>query len=69
MIAPPLVIWLSVTWGWQVAFIVTGLLAVGVAVLWLLLYRDPEHHHRLSDEERAYIVGGQEHASRCRSRP
>jgi Major Facilitator Superfamily len=32
-------------------------MAVGVAFLWFLLYRNPEHHHRLSDEERAYIVG------------
>ena len=44
MIAPPLVVWLSLTWGWQVAFIVTGLMAVGVSILWLLLYRDPEKH-------------------------
>ena len=27
-------IWLALTWGWQVAFMVTGLMAVGVAVLW-----------------------------------
>src|SRR3954452_12017204 len=44
MIAPPFVVWLSLTWGWQLAFIVTGLMAVGVAVLWGLLYRDPEKH-------------------------
>jgi MFS family permease len=31
MITPPLVVWLSVTWSWQAAFIVTGLMAVGVA--------------------------------------
>ncbi len=57
MIAPPLVVWLSLTWSWQIAFIVTGLMAVGVSVLWALLYRDPEKHHRLSEEERTYIVG------------
>ena len=57
MIAPPLVVWLSLTWSWQVAFMVTGLMAVAVSVLWLLLYRDPEKHHRLSEEERAYIIG------------
>ncbi len=57
MIAPPLVIWLALTWSWQIAFMITGLMAVGVAFLWFLLYRNPEHHHRLSDEERAYIVG------------
>ena len=42
MIAPPLVIWLSLTWGWQAAFMTTGLMAVGMAFVWLLLYRDPE---------------------------
>src|SRR4051812_13708368 len=57
MIAPPFVVWLSLTWGWQVAFIVTGSMAVCLSILWLLLYRDPEEHPRLSDEERAYIVG------------
>lgn len=35
MIAPPLVIWLSVTWSWQVAFVVTGMLGVGLSMLWL----------------------------------
>src|SRR3954466_14842125 len=59
MIAPPLVVWLSLTWGWQVAFMVTGGMAVGVAFLWVLLYRNPEHHLRLSEEERSYIVGDQ----------
>src|SRR3982751_4333246 len=60
MIAPPLVVWLSVTWDWRVAFLVTGLLGVGMSVLWFLLYRNPENHARLSEEERAYIQGGQE---------
>ena len=32
-------------------------MAVCLSILWLLLYRDPEKHPRLSDEERAYIVG------------
>src|SRR3954469_3009836 len=27
MIAPPLVVWLSLTWSWQIAFIVTGSMA------------------------------------------
>ena len=59
LIAPPFVVWLALTWSWQVAFLVTGLMAVGFAVLWVLLYRNPEHHPRLGDEERAYIVGDQ----------
>src|SRR3954447_16391401 len=59
MVAPPLVIWLSVAYDWRVAFLVTGLLGVGMSGLWFLLYRNPENHARLSDEERTYILGGQ----------
>ncbi|HYG88802.1 MAG TPA: MFS transporter [Azospirillum sp.] len=62
MITPPLVIWISVTWSWQVAFVITGLLGVLLSVLWMLLYRNPENHPRLTPEEHAYILDGQEHA-------
>ncbi len=61
MVAPPLVIWLSVSYGWQVAFIVTGLLGIGMSLLWVSLYRNPENHPRLTKEEHAYILDGQEH--------
>ncbi len=57
MITPPLVVWLSLTWGWQAAFVATGLLAVGVACLWGVLYRNPEDARHLSPEERTYIMG------------
>ncbi len=59
-ITPPLVIWLSLIWGWQAAFLVSGAMAVGYAVLWLFLYRNPEQHHRLSEKERSYILAGQD---------
>lgn len=59
MIAPPLVIWISVTWSWQVAFVATGLLGVALSFLWITLYRNPENHPRLSPEEHAYILDGQ----------
>ncbi|AWB19989.1 MFS transporter [Methylobacterium currus] len=55
MIAPPLVVWLSLTWSWQVAFLVTGLMSVGVAALWWLVYRDPQDHPGLSEAERTHI--------------
>jgi ACS family hexuronate transporter-like MFS transporter len=57
-LTPPLVIWISVTWGWQWAFIITGLLGVALSIAWYLLYRNPENHPRLSDEERLYIADG-----------
>ncbi|PWC53513.1 MFS transporter [Azospirillum sp. TSO22-1] len=62
MITPPLVIWISVTWSWQIAFLITGVLGVMLSVLWMLLYRNPENHPRLTPEEHAYILDGQEHA-------
>jgi MFS transporter, ACS family, hexuronate transporter len=41
IIAPPLVAWLTLRWHWQAAFIVPGMLGLGVAVMWWLIYRDP----------------------------
>ncbi|MDR6773814.1 MFS transporter [Azospirillum sp. BE72] len=61
MVAPPFVIWLSLTYGWQEAFLVTGLLGIGMSALWYMLYRNPENHPRLTKEEHAYILEGQEH--------
>jgi ACS family hexuronate transporter-like MFS transporter len=56
MITPPLVVWLSITWSWQVAFIVTGALAITVALLWLIFFRTPQNHPYLGEDEREYIT-------------
>src|SRR5713226_6315634 len=51
-IAPLLVLWLYHTFGtWRPAFILTG--ALGMAWLWLFrrVYRSPEDHPRISNEE------------------
>lgn len=55
VIAPLLVPWLFLTYGWQWAFIVTGGIGVVWLVFWLWLYRAPEVHPRLSADELAYI--------------
>jgi ACS family hexuronate transporter-like MFS transporter len=60
MIAPPLVVWAILTHNWQFAFVVTGALGFVWVVLWLWLYESPEKHPLLSDEEREYILSGQE---------
>ena len=63
MIAPPLVAFCILAWNWRAAFIVTGALSLGWAMLWWWGYRDPAEHPALTDEERARIVQGQTDAS------
>jgi MFS transporter, ACS family, aldohexuronate transporter len=42
-------------WGWRWAFVVTGLIGFVWLLVWLLLYRRPDEHPRLSKSELAYI--------------
>ena len=58
MIAPPLVAFCILYWGWQSAFVVTGALSLFWAALWWWGYRTPAEHKRLSAEERAHIESG-----------
>jgi ACS family hexuronate transporter-like MFS transporter len=59
VIAPPLIVWLSLTYGWQTTFIVTGSLGFAWLVLWLLFYQTPDRHKWLSKEELELIREGQ----------
>ncbi|HET6970092.1 MAG TPA: MFS transporter [Phenylobacterium sp.] len=52
-IAPPVVIFLSLTYGWRSAFVVTGALGLVWAAAWYLLYDTPARHPALSPEQRA----------------
>ncbi len=55
-VACPLVVpWLADRWGWQAAFLVTGSIGFGWVLLWLILYRAPEEHPRISPAELAHI--------------
>ncbi len=55
MIAPPLVAFCIIWWGWQEAFLLTGGLSLVWAALWWFCYRSPAQHRRLTQEERAFI--------------
>ena len=55
IIAPLTVPWIAATWGWQMAFIVTGAIGFVWLVFWLPLYRRPEEHPRVSRAELAHI--------------
>lgn len=58
MIAPPLVAFCILYWGWESSFIVTGALSLIWAFVWYWGYRTPQEHSRLSDSERAHIEQG-----------
>lgn len=58
VIAPPVIVWLQLQYGWQTTFVVTGLLGLFWLGGWLLVYRQPEDHSRLGAAERALILAG-----------
>jgi MFS transporter, ACS family, hexuronate transporter len=58
IVAPLVVPWIALTFGWRWAFIGTGCLGFLWLWLWLALYRAPEAHPRLSAAELAYIRVG-----------
>jgi ACS family hexuronate transporter-like MFS transporter len=60
MIAPPLVVWAILTYNWQAAFVITGVMGLVWVSLWLAFYESPDKHPRLSDQERNHIISGQE---------
>ena len=55
MITPVVVPWINARWGWRGAFIGIGALGFVWLLFWLLLYRKPEEHQRLSKTEFDYI--------------
>ncbi|MFC4728450.1 MFS transporter [Coralloluteibacterium thermophilus] len=55
IVAPLLVPLIAVSLGWQAAFLFTGALSAAWLVTWLLMYRAPEQHPRLSQAELAHI--------------
>ncbi|HEX4423964.1 MAG TPA: MFS transporter [Terriglobales bacterium] len=55
IITPLTVPWITVHWGWRWAFLITGALGFIWLIFWLLLYRKPEEHSRVSQAELNYI--------------
>jgi ACS family hexuronate transporter-like MFS transporter len=55
-IVTPLVIpAITLAWGWEMAFILTGVAGLVWLPIWLLVYRRPREHSRLSAAELAHI--------------
>jgi ACS family hexuronate transporter-like MFS transporter len=55
IVTPLVVPWITVHWGWRSAFLLTGALGFVWLIFWLMLYRKPEEHPRLSRAELDYI--------------
>jgi ACS family hexuronate transporter-like MFS transporter len=58
IVAPPIIVWLQLSYGWQTTFIVTGALGFLWLALWLLCYQPPDRHRWITDEERDLIGDG-----------
>jgi MFS transporter, ACS family, hexuronate transporter len=58
-LAAPFVAFIAINWGWRYAFVAGGLLGLIWVVVWMIMYRIPREHPRLSEEELALIEEGQ----------
>jgi ACS family hexuronate transporter-like MFS transporter len=55
VVAPLAVPWLTITYGWQWAFIATGALGFIWIIVWWAMYSSPQEHPRISKAELAHI--------------
>ncbi len=55
IVAPLVVPWITITWGWQEAFIFTGAIGLLWLALWFWLYEKPEKHKKVTEKELNYI--------------
>ncbi|MFI1744377.1 MFS transporter [Thalassobellus sediminis] len=56
IVAPLIVVGITLSLNWKWAFIITGLLGFVWIIFWLLIYRTPEKHKKVSAKELAYIL-------------
>jgi MFS transporter, ACS family, aldohexuronate transporter len=57
VLAPPVVVAMTLKWGWASAFILTGSLGLLWLVLWLAVYRQPRRHPWITRQELEHIEG------------
>jgi len=55
IVAPLVVPYIAVNYGWQLAFILTGTIGFIWLIFWLLIYRRPEEHPKVQKAELAHI--------------
>jgi ACS family hexuronate transporter-like MFS transporter len=55
IVAPLVVPFIAINYGWQWAFIITGTLGFFWLIVWLMVYRRPEEHPKVTAAELAHI--------------
>ncbi len=55
VVAPAVVPWLTITYGWYEAFIFTGALGFIWVILWVFMFNNPEKHKKVNKLELSYI--------------
>ena len=55
VVAPLVVPFITLRWGWRWAFIATGAVGFLWLIAWFAIYRSPEEHPKVSKEELAFI--------------
>jgi ACS family hexuronate transporter-like MFS transporter len=68
-IAPPVIAYLAAHFHWRTVFLFTGSLGLLWVIPWLWLYRRPDEHPRITDEERTLIAGGPVSAAESEQMP
>jgi len=56
VVAPLIVPWLALEYGWRMAFIATGAIGFIWLIFWFIFYEVPEKQKRLSQTEKAFIL-------------
>lgn len=69
VVAPVMVPWILGVWGWQMAFILTGVIGFIWLLFWVLFYEIPSRQKRLSADEYAYIHSDTENNEPENERP
>jgi len=59
VVAPPLIAYVALTYGWRKAFFIGAALSTVVMIIWFFFYRTPAEHPNLSEEERQHILSDQ----------
>lgn len=59
VVAPPMIVWVALRYGWRYAFFIGAGLSTLVMIAWFFFYRSPSEHPNLSEEERQHILSDQ----------